>query len=211
LGLAGLAALAVHMGCGGDDDGHESPPAAGSGGAGGAGATGGATSQNVFVDILPADESGCLPRALIPDETAGSDSYGQVPCSVLEATFEVPCSCDAAGRISADTVFVGPSRGRLEAAGACNGASGQTCDTLCLCEIEQLGGEDLTRCQNELDASDPAGFCYIDESLDFTNPELVADCPAERRQRLRFLDPSGQTPRSGATVLIACSGTTLGG
>jgi hypothetical protein len=182
------------------DDGDRDSAAAGAGG------SGEPTTTNVYVDIIrPGD--GCLPRVLPVDETPGSDSYGQVPCQVIEATMGVDaCSCDTPGRESVDTTFRNASLAALEESELCGGTSGQSCEAVCLCEITQLSGSDLSACQLDADPPDLVGFCYVDEALDFVNPELVVDCPSTARRRLRFLDPTGQIPRDGGVLLIGCVG-----
>ncbi len=171
-----------------DDDTAES-------GAGGAG--------NVYVDQLRG-AGGCFPRQI------GADDQGRIPCSIVEATTTSPCSCQAAGRTVVSSASMVQSSVRyLEQTQFCGEATGVECAQVCMCELEQFSGDELVRCQNDADAGDLVGFCYIDDGLMIGNPELVADCPESQRRQVRFVDPSGNTPQAGAAVLIGCWATPL--
>ena len=106
--------------------------------------------------------------------------------------------------------------------GACGGASGLGCDTVCACEIVQVPGTardqntDLYACQNELTPrASINGYCLIDLTrmdlngafVPLGNPELVADCPQNTKRWLRFLGAG--FPSAGATSFIGCAAMPL--
>ncbi len=150
----------------------------------------------------------CLPRALVPNKATGA-----VPCSVVEAYLPKPgeaCSCGA-GRLAGPVGAVPQSeslanvvRGRLQQEGQC--ADAASCQSFCLCEIEQLAGNQGCESDNPPPAG-LAGFCYIDATAGIGDPALVGACPASEKRELRFVGSA--TPRPGATALIACSGPML--
>jgi len=75
-----------------------------------------------------------------------------------------------------------------------------------LCVIKEAGPTCL---QNTDDQTD-VGWCYVDPANDPTaSSVLVEKCPANERRILRFVDPHGNTPIHGGTVLIACLGADL--
>jgi hypothetical protein len=169
-------------------------------GAAGSGAGG---MQNVYTDQIRSDD-GCLPRQLLVDDAQ------QVPCSIIEATVASPCSCDALGRLAVSSNSVRQAiLQNLEQNSICGATSGVDCAQFCLCEIYQPTGSELLSCQNDVDSGEVVGVCYIDEDQMIGNPELVADCPETQRRRLRFVDPSGNTPQTGASLFIACVGASL--
>jgi hypothetical protein len=89
-----------------------------------------------------------------------------------------------------------------------------SCDSFCLCEIQQFGGDPLRRCQR--DASTPTdiyGYCYVDPAA-ATDPAekaaqdaIVASCPDTQKRLLRFAGDG--VPAKGAVALIACLGATV--
>ncbi len=171
--------------------------------------------MNAIVDRIKGPLStGCLARALATDE----ETY-LVPCHVVEVLPEGACSCDPSrGRVdlSDEPGLVGGVRAALKESLACDSeAHPQSCDSYCMCEIGQYGVDlpaDRDVC---LHSTAPApsvsvpGYCYIDvmdpsPSLNVGNPDLVADCQASQRRRLRFL--GDDTPAAGALTFIACTG-----
>jgi hypothetical protein len=160
----------------------------------------------------------CLPRPL------EADTNGQVPCAVVEARRKdangMCAACDglSAGRRALASGELDPAvRQRLALEGYCGKDGPIPCDEFCLCEIEQLAGEDLRRCQTDPEAlGDAEGYCYVDaepgpgEAPDDPAVALraasVGDCPASQRRLLRF---SSGVPASGAVAFVACLGKSL--
>jgi len=92
---------------------------------------------------------------------------------------------------------------------SCGPETGLDCSSFCLCEIQQLegraSGDPLWQCQNLSEKVDPDifGYCYLDPDQGAGDDRLVASCPSSERRNLRFLGE--ETPRNGATVMIACA------
>jgi hypothetical protein len=181
--------------------------------------------------------AGCLPRPLdrvtIEDVDFGRADpaeLGTVPCTVLEIQGPEPggaCgACNSAGRAplaGAKSAVLPAAREFLRNLGQC-GAGGQpSCDSYCMCEIEQLGGDGLLQCLTEGAPAGLSGFCYVDpaartseaESDGTISPteqaiidaeeELTARCKYSERRILRFLGDN--LPARGATVVLACTGS----
>jgi hypothetical protein len=153
----------------------------------------------------------CLPRALDVSPT------GELPCRVTEAWPSTSCDCSALpGRTAPSRVLEDAVRDELEKGGHCGRGTGRACTDYCVCALSQATGASLTSCQNEkvADGAEP-GYCYIDgEHKDETgqpspigNRELVANCPAGSRRKLRFV--GRDTPQNGAVTFIACMGAAL--
>jgi hypothetical protein len=150
--------------------------------------------SNVFVDSIPSD-SACVVRSLSVDQ-------GRVPCRMVEATVG-SCDCSAAlGRVPTDAGFADAVQRRLRADATCDSAGGPPCAQLCIREIVQLKGEQLTACQNDAGAGAPPGFCYVDPAAGLGDPSVVADCPATSRRKIRILGDSGSRQ---SWRFIACS------
>jgi hypothetical protein len=155
----------------------------------------------------------CLPRGLL---TASDDS---VPCTLVE-TVPRPseaCECDpAAARRAPDERTASLVRAELasDPDEPC-GAGDPSCARACLCEVLQVQDaanpdpdEALRSCQEDPDANGVEGWCYVaDNALQSVgNPELVAECPATKRQLLRFV---GQGLGRNTTTFVACRGSSL--
>jgi len=98
------------------------------------------------------------------------------------------CRCEAAlGRLAPTADFAENVRTELRLAGACDGTTGIACADFCIREIVQLEGEDLVRCQTDVSATGPAGFCYVDPAAGAGDVSVVADCPATSQRKLRVL------------------------
>ncbi|HEY3494526.1 MAG TPA: hypothetical protein VGK73_07565, partial [Polyangiaceae bacterium] len=174
----------------------------------------------------------CLPRALDPvtweDVELGSaepEDLGSVPCVVVEVR---PAgggcvSCDSPGRaaLAGDRSKVVPAvKDYLSNQGQCGEAPLPSCDNYCMCEIEQLAGDDLFACKTEGLVPGLRGYCYVDPAVDQASAEvdgrvtpeeqwvidassdLVASCPATERRVLRFLGDN--LPDRGALTTIVC-------
>lgn len=155
----------------------------------------------------------CLPRGLL---TAADDS---VPCTLVE-TVPRPsetCECDpAAARRVPDERTASLIRAELasDVNGPC-GADDPTCQRACLCEVLQVQDaanpdpeEALRACQEDPDANGVEGWCYVADTplQSVGNPDLVAECPATKRQLLRFV---GEGLGRNSTTFVACRGSSL--
>jgi len=161
----------------------------------------------------------CLPRPLVPNNTgAAKDGLepGQVPCAVIEAVLPEggDCNCDP-NQNRIDVTDRPELRQavlkKLESSQTCGPSPNPTpCNTFCTCELKQLSGADLMRCQNDEAAPSIPGYCYVNAAPNETpvgNPALVNDCSADQKRLLRFV---GDTPARGAIALVACLGASLG-
>ena len=167
----------------------------------------------------------CLPRPL----TINAD--GSLPCAVIEV---VPGSklngVDCATYCKNEQRNVpNPPTPQMSAAvlasmkqsNLCDEPGGPTCSSMCLCELPQETGANLTGCQNDDDAtanqSLPPGYCYIDATLNppLGDPSLVAKCPETERRILRFVGncptctQGVAVPLGGAIVYTACQGSAI--
>lgn len=134
------------------------------------------------------------------------DPDGQVQCAVVEAvTNTEACNCASERNrkpVSAELAAV--TRKAMQAQSFCGGAGGVPCASICLCELPQLSGEQLSGCQNEPVAPQVPGFCYINampNEAQVGNPALVASCSRDTQRLIRFV---GDSPTRGATVWISC-------
>ncbi len=165
------------------------------------------------VDIITPQLARCLPRPL--EVTA----EGGVPCRVAEATRGAcDCSLLAGRKAVTDSELESAVQSELAAHGQCGGESGVPCSDFCVCEIEQLGGEAQSTCQNDVATGEQSpGYCYIDADhtdasgmkAPIGNPELVGGCPPGHRRNLRFVGEN--TPQNGAVTFIACTGAPVSG
>lgn len=175
---------------------------------------------NAIIDRLKGQFGAkCLPRQLEVDQD------GQVPCVMLEARKPEPATaCGACGgpgnegRAPLDVPDLErAARSELALLGHCDAPGKPACGDYCLCEIEQLSGEALARCQREPQAlSDVQGYCYVDaqprpgEAADSdavrARERSVAECPPTQRRLLRF---TSEVPAKGSVAFISCQGRTL--
>ncbi|HEY8944051.1 MAG TPA: hypothetical protein VIM73_07310, partial [Polyangiaceae bacterium] len=104
---------------------------------------------------------------------------------------------------------------RLEENGHCGTAANPTsCESYCLCEIEQFEGANFRRCIEEVTTpSDIHGYCYVDPTASpddrarMAAEQIVASCPNTQRRLLRFAGDN--VPAKGAVALIACLGANV--
>jgi hypothetical protein len=141
----------------------------------------------------------CLPRALATDPTTH-----QISCQMIEAR-QSGCDCTQPGRGSADPTIVSAVDRQMKASGVCDNPGQPACSSFCACEISQESGADLTACQAGQPAS--AGFCYVDDP----SSPVLASCPTNQKQILRFVsvDAAHPTPSAGALSFIACTGSAV--
>jgi hypothetical protein len=140
----------------------------------------------------------CLTR----DANAGAD--GRTPCSVITASSGAgACSCAAAQGLSpAPLEAAAPVLEELASVGYCG--PGMSCDSLCLCELTQLDGADLTACQTADQAPDAPGFCYLNAvqgEVHAGSAALAQDCVGAAPRRIRF---TGGTPAESSIALLYC-------
>ena len=153
--------------------------------------------------FMPELETRCLPRAL------GVDAAGHAECFVGEALLPAdgqPCDCTAPGRAAASCELTLATLDALARAGACNPqGTNPPCAALCVCELVQTTGAALNDCQNSVTpAPSTAGWCYVDGAQGIGNPELVKDCPATARRRVRIVGPQAAAP--GTRFIAGCMG-----
>lgn len=147
--------------------------------------------------LLPRRVSGqCLPRGLV------TTADGQVACFVVEAK-QLPDQCVRPGRMPVRSGY-GAVVDRI--AQEPNNPGWQE-----YCEIVQLAGAALDRCQND-PTDDPAadGFCYVDPGAapPVGSDAVVASCPATEKRLLRFVGEA--TDPAGASLFLACAGDPSG-
>ena len=155
----------------------------------------------------------CLPRSLPVETNPSAETFGQVPCAVVEAVPERDgaCSCDVThGRLpleSNDKKLAPAVVEQLRSEGLCGGAGGRACNSYCLCKVEPLAGPELDSCQAGTEDASAYGYCYIDPAQGIGNPALIADCPATTQRSLRFVGEG--LPANGSVTFMACLGATL--
>jgi hypothetical protein len=138
----------------------------------------------------------CLPNPFEVDDT------GRIECRVLESSFG-SCDCTGPGRSPATSADVAAVANQLENNGQCGGPPGNDCASVCACELTQFEGADLDTCQDDLvDPEKLNGFCYVDPAAGAGNPQLVAGCGADQKQRLRFL--GNDVPAADKLAMIVC-------
>ena len=155
----------------------------------------------------------CLPRPLAPEITEGLSRAEHVPCLVTEAT-RVPeggaCSCEKPGRSPLDGEEAVARRAildEMELDNQCGGATGVDCESLCLCELTQLSGEELAACRKGTESPNSYGYCYVDPEQGLGSPRLVEECRPTQRRKLRFVGDG--VPQNRSIVTIACQGASL--
>jgi hypothetical protein len=153
----------------------------------------------------------CLPRKLAPDAEPGSPTFGQVPCSVIEAvqTGGGECFCDTSkGRSPVDSADLERSvRQELAEHDKCGEGTGVRCSDYCQCKVEQLEGAELVACQEGSKDPNLYGYCYIDADQGIGNPALVEGCEPTKRRLLRWVGDG--LPANGSTMMLACFGAPL--
>jgi hypothetical protein len=134
---------------------------------------------------------------------AHADADGRIACNIITAASSASCMCPAEQGLSpAPDAVKGPVLKQLEAVGYCG--PGMSCDALCLCELKQLDGADLTACQTADQAPDTAGFCYLDAvegEVNAGSSTLAQDCVGAAPRRIRF---TGGAPAESSLALLYC-------
>jgi hypothetical protein len=136
----------------------------------------------------------CLTR----DANAMAD--GSTPCKIVTAAPAGACSCDATQGLSEPPDEIRPALlQELESVGYCGG--GVSCASLCLCELDQLKGSDLTACQTAAEPPNVPGFCYLNAvpgEAQAGDPALASDCVGAAPRRIRF---AGGAPATSIALL----------
>jgi hypothetical protein len=131
---------------------------------------------------------------------AEADANGRTACGMFAAAIAPSCSCPAEQGLSEPAAEVlDPLRQKLESVGYCGGAT--PCADLCICELEQLDGAELTACQNDDTPPDAPGFCYLNAVPGETHAgraELAQDCVGPAPRRIRF---TGGAPGTSLALL----------
>ena len=148
----------------------------------------------------------CLPRPLPVEAEA-------VPCIVVESYLPgmgEQCNCtNMPGRadLTDEKKGVIPAvEDELTAGRLCGRGTGVSCNSYCMCELQQFTGDELNDCRT-IDpdpGSKQYGYCYVQEGKDGANPSLTADCPDTQPQIIRFM--GNDVPRPRALAFIACLG-----
>jgi hypothetical protein len=136
----------------------------------------------------------CLSR----DANATAD--GSTPCKIVTASAAGACSCDPAQGLSVPPAEIKQALlDELESVGHCGG--GISCESLCLCELQQLQDADLVACQTAAEPPNVPGFCYLNAvpgEAHAGDPELASDCVGVAPRRIRF---SGGAPGTSIALL----------
>lgn len=84
---------------------------------------------------------------------------------------------------------------------------GIDCQSLCLCEVNQLEGDELAACREGTESRASYGYCYVDPAQGLGDERLVAQCRPTERRKLRFVGDG--LPKNRSIVTIACMGAAL--
>jgi hypothetical protein len=137
------------------------------------------------------------------NQDAHADADGRTACSVITASSAAVCACPAAqGLSNAPAEVAAPILEELASVGYCG--PGMSCDSLCLCELTQLAGADLTACQTADQAPETPGFCYLNAvkgEVHAGSAALAQDCVGASPRRIRF---TGGTPAQSSIALLYC-------
>lgn len=129
----------------------------------------------------------CFPKSLDPVADPASPDFGRVACRVFVANRadSGACGCDIPGERPLGSIDTETARQRFVDFGYCSNAC---CESLCFCELLQLSGDALARCQAGIDDTslDIAGFCYVEPDVGVGDPSTVKNCRPDERQNLRF-------------------------
>jgi hypothetical protein len=137
------------------------------------------------------------------NQDAHADADGRTACSLITASSAAACTCPAAQGLSQPSPdVVGPVLEELASVGYCG--PGMSCDALCLCELDQLSGADLTACQTADQVPDAPGFCYLNAvqgEVHAGRAALAQDCVGAAPRRIRF---TGGAPAESSIALLYC-------
>lgn len=140
-----------------------------------------------------------------------SGNYGSVDCRILAVRQSAgTCACDGVARREVSASDLKTLKADLLERGSCGGNTGLDCNNLCICEVPQTAAAALRACQSDpsLTPVDPdtnsavEGWCYVAPEQGFGVDELVNQCPAGRRQNVRFLGAG--TPAADEHLFALC-------
>lgn len=171
---------------------------------------------NPAVDAILGRFTELLAGQCLPTELDINVATGKVACVVVEAAPALgDPTCSRAGREPVSPEVERAVRAELRDRDQCDGSTGVDCGRVEMCGIVQLTEpSDKESCFYD-EASEVAGFCYIDpakgeeaggrcENGRCENP-FVERCRPEERRILRFVGSEEQPiPFGNATVLTAC-------
>jgi hypothetical protein len=155
----------------------------------------------------------CLPTPL------SINADGSTPCNVVEVVSNdrlngPDCSayCQSIGRnvgtAAVPASIVADVTAAMQNAKICDAIGQPACSSLCVCQLPQETGANLTACQNATDGTEnliPPGFCYVDPDRGAgSNPDIVASCPRAARQLIRY---AGNNPTGGSGVAVPLPGS----
>jgi hypothetical protein len=133
---------------------------------------------------------------------------GKADCLALLGTSAAACSCPA------DQGLQDVTADHKNAAAVLFKSSGSAVPS-CVCEIKQITGDDaagLAACLQEtmdpvVDASmKPVnGYCFVADANPKANPQLLADCPADQKQGLRFVGRPATHEATDVAAVVVCS------
>ena len=156
----------------------------------------------------------CLPSPLTVR------ANGMVPCTIAEALppgslngQQCESFCASKGRPLASAAMIADVTAAMQNSRICDTAGGVPCSTMCLCQLPEEAGNDLSTCQNDPDGPTttalPPGYCYVDPSNGAgSNADLVAKCPDSQHRILRFVGNGNNgiaVPLAGAYLFLSCS------
>ncbi len=137
-------------------------------------------------------------------------SDGSTSCIIVEATppDDEPGTCERLARSDVTPDVEESVRNRLLDSYHCEDET--QCAAWQLCEIDQIRAETdqdgLMSCRHDGTAIGD-GWCYIDEQLSLGNPDLVRNCPATARRKVRFAGAGRPEPNS--VTVVYCAGASF--
>jgi hypothetical protein len=136
-------------------------------------------------------------------QDAKPDATGRTACGVLTASSSASCACPSEqGLAPAGAEAKAAALEELKSVGYCG--PGMSCESLCVCELAQLSGAELTACQTADQPPSSPGFCYLNAVPGETNvgkAELAHDCVGGSPRRIRF---TGGAPAESSIALLYC-------
>lgn len=146
------------------------------------------------------------PTLCMPAQLPVSD--GVTHCFIAEAVKrdaeEADCSCSGPARRPLNQVVTDLVSAQLLHNGHC--ADADACAEYCACEVVPATGDGRTVCEQQEQADDANGWCYVSPEQGLGNPELVDQCPPGGHRRLRFVGAAA--PASDDSLyFMACQGT----
>ena len=123
----------------------------------------------------------CLPFTLVEND-----------CRVYTTRTGSACNCQESGLVPSSSSVTDAVRNQLQLIGQCDSESRPDCSSLCTCEYSRAIGTSEIECKSQLETSpESTGWCYVAADGGEQPAELVADCPKNQPQRLRFMGNSG--------------------